>query len=523
MMSTNDMSATASTMAMTATSKMSGKSTAAATTTRSVDVAPTPHTISAVVIDEDENEDMGGAACTVENGKNSAAPVTPSPAASGNKRNTHNPTAANGSFPFDEHDEIMLKSNLTGTSSDITPQLQEPKISWRGHKKHTRVTTSTTKTTTTTNLRDSSDIRSPGVCATPLSETMTTSTTTTSIPDFITQTDAHGNPVAPVTPTASSSTSWLVEEENDDTGNSYFEPLRVMCCCLSLEDDGGGGSTGGTTPKSKLNSSKSAPSTTSTSLVVTPPSAINTKYVLPPPKHHDKKCLVLDLDETLVHSSFRVVPNVDFVIPVTVDSTVHSVYVAKRPHVDQFLKEMAEHYELVIYTASLNKYADPLLDLLDPHRVIAHRLFREHCVYFEGHYVKDLRLLNRPLSKTIIVDNSPNSYLFHPENAIDCTSFIDDRRDEELLIISDFLKGVKHVEDVRHFCNIWRGWPNVEISTAITTSSVRIETDDDDDEDTKQKAKYNTTNDGNSIGRQNGDTADISLSVCALISDEWFV
>jgi len=523
LMSTNDMSATASTVAMTTTSKISGKSTA----TTTADVAPTPHTIPAVVIDEDENEDMGGTA-----GKNSAAPVTPSPTATDNStRNTHNPTAASGVFPFDEHDEIMRKSTLTGASSNITPPLQEPMISWRGHKKHTRVTTSTT-TTTTTNLRDSSDIRSPGVCATPLSETTTTTTSTTknSIPDFITQTDAHGNPVAPVTPTAPSRTTWLVEEENDETENSYFEPLRVMCCCLSLEDDGGGGGSAvGTTPKSKLNSSKSTPSTTSTSLVVTPPSAINTKYILPPPKHHDKKCLVLDLDETLVHSSFRVVPNVDFVIPVTVDSTVHSVYVAKRPHVDQFLKDMAEHYELVIYTASLNKYADPLLDLLDPHRVIAHRLFREHCVYYEGHYVKDLRLLNRPLSKTIIVDNSPNSYLFHPENAIDCTSFIDDRRDEELLIIADFLKGVKHVEDVRHFCNIWRGWPNVEISTAVTTSSVRIETDNDDDEDTNLKPKNNTTKDGNetvlnkSNGRQNSNTADISLSVCALISDEWFV
>jgi RNA polymerase II subunit A small phosphatase-like protein len=277
-----------------------------------------------------------------------------------------------------------------------------------------------------------------------------------------------------------------------------------------------------------LNSTKPTPSTNTTSLLFTPQSGANTKYILPPPAHHDKKCLVLDLDETLVHSSFRLVPNVDFVIPVTVDSTVHSVYVAKRPYVDQFLKDMAEHYELVVYTASLNKYADPLLDLLDPHRVIAHRLFREHCVYYEGHYVKDLRLLNRPLSKTIIVDNSPNSYLFHPENAIDCTSFIDDRRDEELLIIADFLKGVKHVEDVRHFCNIWRGWPNVEISTAITTSSVRIE-NDDHDEDTDEKPKNSSTKDGNvieadkSIGRQNGDNADISLSVCALISDEWFV
>jgi TFIIF-interacting CTD phosphatase-like protein len=49
-----------------------------------------------------------------------------------------------------------------------------------------------------------------------------------------------------------------------------------------------------------------------------------------------------------------------------------------------------------------------------------------------GHYVKDLSLLNRDLSQTIIVDNSPMSYIFHPENAIDCGSFIDDLGDIEL-------------------------------------------------------------------------------------------
>ena len=79
-----------------------------------------------------------------------------------------------------------------------------------------------------------------------------------------------------------------------------------------------------------------------------------------------KKCLVLDLDETLVHSSFRAMPNADYVIPVRIDDVVHQVYVCKRPGVDEFLKRMAAAYEVVLYTASLNKYADPLIDMLDP-------------------------------------------------------------------------------------------------------------------------------------------------------------
>lgn len=46
------------------------------------------------------------------------------------------------------------------------------------------------------------------------------------------------------------------------------------------------------------------------------------------------------------------------------------------------------------------------------------RLFRESCVYHGGNYVKDLNKLGRDLQKIIIVDNSPASYIFHPENAV---------------------------------------------------------------------------------------------------------
>lgn len=127
---------------------------------------------------------------------------------------------------------------------------------------------------------------------------------------------------------------------------------------------------------------------------------------------------------------------------------------------------MAKHYEIVIYTASLNKYADPLLDLLDPQRTIRSRLFRESCVYYEGSYVKDLSLLNRDLTQAIIVDNSPNSYIFHPDNAIDCTSFIDDPNDRELDQIGAFLTGIKDVKDVRGVAPQWKKWPNVRISKA---------------------------------------------------------
>ena len=119
---------------------------------------------------------------------------------------------------------------------------------------------------------------------------------------------------------------------------------------------------------------------------------------------------------------------------------------------------MGKHYEIVIYTASTKSYADPILDLLDPNGNISHRLYRESCLLYKGNYVKDLSLLNRDLSQTILVDNSPTSYMFQPKNAIACSSFIDDRRDRELEKIGWLLKGIRNYEEVRDVCNLWKEW-----------------------------------------------------------------
>jgi RNA polymerase II subunit A small phosphatase-like protein len=96
------------------------------------------------------------------------------------------------------------------------------------------------------------------------------------------------------------------------------------------------------------------------------------------------------------------------VVPIEIQYRWHNVYVLKRPGVDAFLKKMGEIYEIVVYTASLSmvgiwtvtasrgryadmrsQYADPVLDKLDIHHVISHRLFRESCYNHRGtSYVK---------------------------------------------------------------------------------------------------------------------------------------
>lgn len=324
----------------------------------------------------------------------------------------------------------------------------------------------------------------------------------TPLPDFMTQTDKYGNSVTPrpsrlntnmTTGHKSSSNSpqlSVMDKESDGTtSDTLLESLRMMCCCLLPEPDVSPSDNDNNDVDLSNVSTSSSISSTNNGARKKEAGGVQQQRRVPQtvfqmtgrnvnlvdeaerhrikllPRHHPddmgQKCLVLDLDETLVHSSFRAVAGADFVIPVQIEDVVHFVYVSKRPGVDEFLIEMAKHYEIVVYTASLNKYADPLLDLLDPKKTIRTRLFRESCVYYEGNYVKDLSLLDRDLSQSIIVDNSPASYIFHPSNAIDCSSYIDDPMDRELDQIGRFLKGVKDAKDVRSLCGLWKEWPRI--------------------------------------------------------------
>jgi len=174
------------------------------------------------------------------------------------------------------------------------------------------------------------------------------------------------------------------------------------------------------------------------------------KNLLPdiPKGQSRKKCLVLDLDETLVHSSFKPIPDADFKIEIELENTIHRVYVRKRPYVDEFLKHVGKKWEVVIFTASLAKYADPLLDILDRDNVVSTRLFREACIQHYGNYVKDLSRMGRPLNEIVIIDNSPFSYMFQQDNAIPITSWFNDRNDQQLHDLMPFLDNLLETDDI---------------------------------------------------------------------------
>lgn len=177
---------------------------------------------------------------------------------------------------------------------------------------------------------------------------------------------------------------------------------------------------------------------------------IKGKICLPPKQIPDRLTLTLDLDETLVHCTVDPVPNPDHIFNVVFNENSYQVYVKKRPYLDYFLESVSKQFEVVVFTASQQVYADKLLDLIDVEgTLVHHRLFRESCLLVQGNYLKDLTVLGRDLSSTVLVDNSPHAYGYQVDNGIPIESWFDDDTDTELLKLSGFLRKLQNVPDVR--------------------------------------------------------------------------
>ena len=190
---------------------------------------------------------------------------------------------------------------------------------------------------------------------------------------------------------------------------------------------------------------------------------------LPPksPEYLNKKTLILDLDETLVHSSFDPFPKNDIVLNINFDGIYYKIYVLVRPGAEEFIKNISQYFELVVFTASISKYASPLLDILDKERYIQHRLYRDNCTFLDGIYVKPLKRMGRSIKDIIIVDNSPLAYAFDNDNGLPITSWFDDKNDKELFDITPLLIFLSRTNDVRKYIEKFVYFDKINYSKAL--------------------------------------------------------
>ena len=145
-----------------------------------------------------------------------------------------------------------------------------------------------------------------------------------------------------------------------------------------------------------------------------------------PKKSDDKReyCLVLDLDETLVHYF----------------EDENEAYVKVRMGAENFIRTLSKYCEIAIFTASTKYYADIVIDGLDCKDLIDYRLYRQHTTVIDGVNIKDLSKLGRNLNKIIIIDNIEENYQFQKNNGLNISDFEGDENDNELdYLLKDLL------------------------------------------------------------------------------------
>ena len=175
-------------------------------------------------------------------------------------------------------------------------------------------------------------------------------------------------------------------------------------------------------------------------------------YALPQ-RVSSRVTLVLDLDETLVHSSFEPC-EADLHIPLVMDGERYVAYVKKRPYMEQFLARAVELFDVIVWTASLPVYAEPLINELC--RLArcgsVKQMYRCSCSQLaDGGYVKDLTAIGKRLEDVCILDNSPSVAQLQPKNLLPIVSWYDDPRDTclgELIPHLEKLATCRSVHDV---------------------------------------------------------------------------
>lgn len=148
----------------------------------------------------------------------------------------------------------------------------------------------------------------------------------------------------------------------------------------------------------------------------------------------------------------------EFKLYLNVQQRTIQLNIKMRPHVSLFLKQVSKWYDVVIFTAAIESYANAVCDKLELHSgtTFSKRYFRQHCDAIGSlKYTKDLLRVSSDLSNVFIIDNSEIAFKYYPDNAISIDDYLghDTPDDKKLLNLLPVLDCLRFTSDVRNILN----------------------------------------------------------------------
>ena len=172
---------------------------------------------------------------------------------------------------------------------------------------------------------------------------------------------------------------------------------------------------------------------------------------------NNKQILFIDLDETLIHSDiydkkpFNII-NYDKILKFKFDNLYYYIGINFRKNLKNFLKKVSKYFNLILFTAAYQEYADVIIDYIDPENIFfKKRFYRESCINLNDNInIKDLNIFNDiDLKHSVILDNNIYSFCNNLKNGILINSFFEGE-DDDLMNIYYYLDNyIKNSQDVR--------------------------------------------------------------------------
>lgn len=179
-------------------------------------------------------------------------------------------------------------------------------------------------------------------------------------------------------------------------------------------------------------------------------------------KPNIKTLLILDLDETLIHATEeKLESDHEFIFD--------KYYIYKRPYLNLFLEHLSNSFRIGIWSSADDLYVSKIIDFIKPNGINFDFIWgKSKCTLSKNHlldeYVfekrlKKLKKKGYTLSKTIIVDDSPEKVKENYGNAVYIKPFEGDINDNELNKLKNYLLTISNVKDVRTIEK--RGWDKI--------------------------------------------------------------